>query len=902
VMVHSNGVGYVEGVELYRMGQTNVLGRYPMHFHLLQNNCPGCYFKDSSVHRSFYRCISIHGTNNIVVSENVAFDVTGYCYYLEDGIEEQNTLSYNLAAHIHILSYPAIGGPQRVNLVRESPDLILPADITASGFYITNLHNRVIGNVAVGGWAGFAMPNLHEAIGPHRKEDFSPRERTVLEFDGNIAHSTAHFWDSSAAFYFGGSLYYDGDELVYNAGRDNDAKDRKMPCINDENGKCQKAWNRITNTKVFLTARVGIGTWSGRIEVLDYECHDCGLAVEALVAGFWMDNALVNCRTGEALLMPTERADLIRADGFFWYDTTQEHIITSSTFRNCGYRSDLYDQYSTSETRGCGDNPYNGCRSGSTVYGFLTHSDEFNPELMQATRNLTFDKIGRKFKFKSTKLETNSGRTQNWLDVDGTASGFGEPTIIGSGLASAGLWWRVDDDVFMDEQGPLSFIKQNTGPARGLGHIRLEWDTALHSTVGGDDTCRNGGSGLNQDCPAVGRIRHLGSRFDSTNDPDGGLPVTLQPEIVGLTGGFGWLLSLDGGAPHTLKISQIEVLPNTPLLLSISYPLGTTFTIKANAAPSCSASCTKSCEELFTSVDTVQEVRYSEGNVYHFDNETGLLTIRVIMFPDDHTGEPHWKLYNFDDVDSDGEYELVRFERDGVLLPRKALSANIEIVADCPRNGVFCATAPPISSAHDDVCDSGFTQVSYDRCCDAFNNCQDLGLLVPTRTPTLSPAPTTRTRNPELVENGDFENGVVCPWQASACNLAVVSGVMSVTERSKTWGGPRLDLTNRIEVGSSYYFQAEIRFPDADVENNIAVRIIVDYNDSSLKSSQLLIVKNDAVPKHQRTTLAAKFDLDATKLSSLDVKSYVLYFQTPPQNGQSPTWDFEVDNISMMKD
>ena len=443
MMVHSNGLGYVEGVELYRMGQTNFLGRYPMHFHLLQNSCPGCYFKDSSVHRSFYRCISIHGTNNIVVSENVAFDITGYCYYLEDGIEEQNTLSFNLAAHIHVLNYPAVGGPQRVNLVRESPDLILPADITASGFYITNLQNRVIGNVAVGGWAGFAVPNLHKALGPHRNEDFSPRERSVLEFDGNTAHSTAHFWRSAAAFYFGGSLYYDGDDLVYNAGRDNNDNDRKKPCIDDEDGTCQRTWNRITNTKVFLAANVGIGSWSGGMEVLKYECQDCGLAVEALVDGFWIDNMVAHCRTGEALLMPYQNAEYTRADGFFWYDTGQEHIITSSTFRNCGYRSSLYDQYDSSESRGCGSNPYNGCGSGSTVFGFLTHSDQFNPELMQATRDLSFEEVGRKFKFQTTNLETTSGRTQNWLDVDGTASGLGEPTLIGSGYTSAGRWWRV---------------------------------------------------------------------------------------------------------------------------------------------------------------------------------------------------------------------------------------------------------------------------------------------------------------------------------------------------------------------------------------------------------------------------------------------------------------------------
>ena len=51
----------------------------------------GCYLKDSSIHHSFYRCVSIHGTNNITMTENVAYDVTGHCYYLEDEVEEDNT-------------------------------------------------------------------------------------------------------------------------------------------------------------------------------------------------------------------------------------------------------------------------------------------------------------------------------------------------------------------------------------------------------------------------------------------------------------------------------------------------------------------------------------------------------------------------------------------------------------------------------------------------------------------------------------------------------------------------------------------------------------------------------------------------------------------------------------------
>ena len=58
-----------------------------------------------------------------------AYDVTGYCYYLEDGVEEQNTISYNLAAFIHMLATPAFGFAQTTPIVYQSATLTLPADV-----------------------------------------------------------------------------------------------------------------------------------------------------------------------------------------------------------------------------------------------------------------------------------------------------------------------------------------------------------------------------------------------------------------------------------------------------------------------------------------------------------------------------------------------------------------------------------------------------------------------------------------------------------------------------------------------------------------------------------------------------------------------------------------------------
>jgi hypothetical protein len=155
-------------------------------------------------------------------------------------------------------------------------------------------------------------------------------------------------------------------------------------------------------------------------------------------------------RTGENLIKPAipKSWQRIRGDGFFWYDTGQEHIITDSVFRNCGYRSDKYNQYDPSANRGCDDSDSNGCTDRSTVFGFLTHSDQFTPELMQGTRAITFDNCGRRFSLDNWLANQNtvSGRNQNWLDTDGSASGLGVPTLMVSGVANVSSWWQVDSN------------------------------------------------------------------------------------------------------------------------------------------------------------------------------------------------------------------------------------------------------------------------------------------------------------------------------------------------------------------------------------------------------------------------------------------------------------------------
>jgi parallel beta-helix repeat protein len=53
----------------------------------------GTYVKDCVIRDSLFRCITIHGTDNVLVHGNVAYNNLGHCIYLEDGSEQDNIIS-----------------------------------------------------------------------------------------------------------------------------------------------------------------------------------------------------------------------------------------------------------------------------------------------------------------------------------------------------------------------------------------------------------------------------------------------------------------------------------------------------------------------------------------------------------------------------------------------------------------------------------------------------------------------------------------------------------------------------------------------------------------------------------------------------------------------------------------
>ena len=74
------------------------------------------------------------------------------------------------------------------------------------------------------------------------------------------------------------------------------------------------------------------------MEVRGLETHDVGRNLNALENGFWINDILSVCRTGEPIALPPGSiATMITGDGLVWYDTEQEHILSNATYRQCEF-------------------------------------------------------------------------------------------------------------------------------------------------------------------------------------------------------------------------------------------------------------------------------------------------------------------------------------------------------------------------------------------------------------------------------------------------------------------------------------------------------------------------------------------------------------------------------------
>ncbi|HEY6456181.1 MAG TPA: G8 domain-containing protein [Steroidobacteraceae bacterium] len=195
---------YVSGVEFNRMGQNMHLARYPIHWHLVGDG-EGQYIQNSSIHDTYSRCVTIHGTNDVRVENNVTYNTIGHCFFLEDAVEHGNQFVHNLGiltkchpvapcVPTDLAPFGSTGGKNFNTAGQDAKDILIPSDNNVSTFWITNPDNIYRDNVAAGSDATgfwFAMPE--HPTGAFAGTDISkatwPRRTKVREFKGNTAHS-----------------------------------------------------------------------------------------------------------------------------------------------------------------------------------------------------------------------------------------------------------------------------------------------------------------------------------------------------------------------------------------------------------------------------------------------------------------------------------------------------------------------------------------------------------------------------------------------------------------------------------------------------------------------------------------------------------------------------------------
>lgn len=150
----------------------------PIHFHMCQD-VRGSYVGKNMIRKSNQRCVVVHGTHNLTVSDNIAYDTNGHCYMTEDGGEIDNLFSRNLGA-----------------LTQEATRLTRPveSDNFPSTFWCSNPQNTWVGNVAAGSKNnGFWFELNLEVRAPTANMPLSqgmiPRQLNLKLFRDNVAHS-----------------------------------------------------------------------------------------------------------------------------------------------------------------------------------------------------------------------------------------------------------------------------------------------------------------------------------------------------------------------------------------------------------------------------------------------------------------------------------------------------------------------------------------------------------------------------------------------------------------------------------------------------------------------------------------------------------------------------------------
>jgi len=164
-MYHWSSKGSISYAEFAYLGKEGVLARYPIHYHIVKSTNRGSFVLGASIHNSDNRWVTVHGTDFLVVKDNVGYKSLGHGYFMEDGTEVYNHFERNLA----VLAYETDPLPNQA---------LAYDDNDGAGYWWANGRNSFIDNVA----------NECDTYG-YQFEIESDIYGTVLQPDGSYAQN-----------------------------------------------------------------------------------------------------------------------------------------------------------------------------------------------------------------------------------------------------------------------------------------------------------------------------------------------------------------------------------------------------------------------------------------------------------------------------------------------------------------------------------------------------------------------------------------------------------------------------------------------------------------------------------------------------------------------------------------
>ncbi|KAK3268715.1 hypothetical protein CYMTET_22797 [Cymbomonas tetramitiformis] len=126
--------------------------------HQLQQ-CPECVLQGNAVEHSQQRAVVVHGTHLATVEHNVAYDVRGASYYIEDGNELYNRFAYNVA-----LCPFALEGPLHGCTIPGTDNGEADTSLNQAGFWSMGHRNDFEGNRAANSFNGLLF---HSSFAPN---------------------------------------------------------------------------------------------------------------------------------------------------------------------------------------------------------------------------------------------------------------------------------------------------------------------------------------------------------------------------------------------------------------------------------------------------------------------------------------------------------------------------------------------------------------------------------------------------------------------------------------------------------------------------------------------------------------------------------------------------------------